>query len=85
MRKKNETDYQFLCRQVDKCIELLQDLKSKTIVTNSSWINFTESEEITYKSKIKRTRKQINDWLSQTEKNILELQRLGLVEDEIIN
>lgn len=85
MRKKNETDYQFLCRQVDKCIELLQDLKNKKTITNSSWMDFTKSEGITYKSKIKRTRKQINDWLSQAEKDILELQRLGLVEDEIIN
>lgn len=85
MRKKNETDYQFLCRQVDKCIELLQDLKNKKTITNSSWMDFTKSEGITYKSKIKRTRKQINDWLSQAEKDILELQRLGLVENETVN
>ena len=85
MRKKNETDYQFLCRQVDKCIELLQDLKNKKTITNSSWMDFTKSEGITYNSKIKRTRKQINDWLSQAEKDILELQRLGLVENETVN
>lgn len=85
MRKKNETDYQFLCRQIDKCIELLQDLKNIEIIPCSNWSKQEKEKGKIIKSKVKRTRKQINDWLFQTEKDTLELQRLGLMEDETIN
>lgn len=83
MRYQKETDYQFLCRQIDKCIELLQDLKNTEIIPCSNWSKQEKGKII--KSKVKRTRKQINDWLFQTEKDTLELQRLGLMEDETIN
>ena len=85
MRKAKETDYDFLCRQVDKCIELLQDLKNTEIIPCSNWSEQEKQKGYIYKSKVKRTRKQINDWLSQAEKDTLELQRLGLMEDETIN
>jgi hypothetical protein len=85
MRKKNETDYDFLCRQVDKCIELLQDLKNTKIIPYSNWSEQEKQKGKIVKSRLKRTRKQINDWLSQSEKDTLELQRLGLMEDETIN
>ena len=85
MRKKNETDYQFLCRQIDKCIELLQDLKNTEIIPCSNWSKQEKQKGKIFKSRVKRTRKQINDWLSQAEKDTLVLQRLGLMEDETIN
>lgn len=85
MRYQKETDYQFLCRQIDKCIELLQDLKNTEIIPCSNWSKQEEQKGKIYKSRVKRTRKQINDWLSQTEKDTLKLQRLGLMKDETIN
>lgn len=85
MRYQKETDYQFLCRQIDKCIELLQDLKNTEIIPCSNWSKQEKEKGKIVKSKVKRTRKQINDWLSQAEKDILDLQRLGLMEDETIN
>ena len=85
MRKKNETDYQFLCRQIDKCFELLQDLKNTEIIPCSNWIEQEKQKGKIFKSRVKRTRKLINDWLSQAEKDILDLQRLGLMEYETIN
>lgn len=85
MRYLKETDYQFLCRQVDKCIELLQDLKNIEIIPCSNWSKQEKQKGKIYKSRVKRTRKQINDWLSQIEKDTLELQRLGLMEDETID
>lgn len=85
MRKAKETDYDFLCRQVDKCIELLQDLKNTKIIPCSNWSEQEKQKGKIFKSRVKRTRKQINDWLSQAEKDTLELQRLGLMEDENIN
>ena len=83
MRYQKETDYQFLCRQIDKCIELLQDLKTTEVIPCSTWSEQEKGKIV--KSRVKRTRKQINDWLSQSEKDTLELQRLGLMEDETIN
>lgn len=85
MRKKNETDYQFLCRQIGKCIELLQDLKNTEIIPCSSWNEQEKQKGKIFKSRVKRTRKQINDWLSQTEKDEWELERLGLMENEAAN
>lgn len=85
MRKKNETDYQFMCRQIDKCIEELQDLKS--IQTIPYGLLFTQ-ERIKgniYKSKVKRVRQTINAWLKQVELEEWKLNELGLVKDEIIN
>lgn len=85
MRYQKETDYQFLCRQINKCIELLQDLKNTEIIPCSNWSEQEKQKGKIVKSRVKRTRKQINDWLSQSEKDTLELQRLGLMEDETIN
>ena len=85
MRYQKETDYQFLCRQIDKCIELLQDLKNTEIIPCSNWSKQEKEKGKIVKSRVKRTRKQINDWLSQAGKDTLELQRLGLMEDETIN
>lgn len=85
MRYQKETDYQFLCRQIDKCIELLQDLKNTEIIPCSNWSKQEKEKGKIIKSRVKRTRKQINDWLFQAEKDTLELQRLGLMEDENIN
>ena len=85
MRYLKETDYQFLCRQVNKCIELLQDLKNTEIIPCSNWSKQEKEKGKIVKSRVKRTRKQINDWLSQVEKDTLNLQRLGLMKDETID
>lgn len=85
MRYLKETDYQFLCRQVNKCIELLQDLKNTEIIPCSNWSKQEKEKGKIVKSRVKRTRKQINDWLSQVEKDTLDLQRLGLMKDETID
>lgn len=85
MKKKNETDYQFMCRQIDKCIEELQDLKS--IQTIPYGLLFTQ-ERIKgniYKSKVKRVRQTINAWLKQVELEEWKLNELGLIKDETIN
>lgn len=51
MRYQKETDYQFLCRQIDKCIELLQDLKTTEVIPCSTW-----SEQEKEKGKIVKSR-----------------------------
>jgi hypothetical protein len=85
LKKAKETDYQFMCRQVDKCIEELKDLKS--IQTIPYGLLFTQ-ERIKgniYKSKVKRVRQTINAWLKQVESEEWKLKELGLIEDETIN
>lgn len=74
-----------MCRQVDKCIEELKDLKS--IQTIPYGLLFTQ-ERIKgniYKSKVKRVRQTINAWLKQVESEEWKLKELGLIEDETIN
>ena len=83
MRKAKETDYQFLCRQIDKCIELLQDLKNTEIIPYSTWSKEEKKRGHIYKSKVKRTRRQIQDWLSQAEKDEWVLEELGLLEGKL--
>lgn len=85
MKKAKETDYQFLCRQVDKAIELLQDLKSVTVIPCATWDKEEKEKGYTCKNKIKRVRRQVNDWLTQVEKSNYELELLGLIENETIN
>lgn len=85
MKKVKETDYQFMCRQIDKCIEELKDLKS--IQTIPYGLLFTQ-ERIKgniYKSKVKRIRQTINTWLKQVESEEWKLKELELIEDENIN
>lgn len=83
MRKVNETNYQFLCRQIDKCIELLQDLKNTEIIPCGTWSKQQKAKGFIYKSKVKRTRRQIQDWLSQAEKDVWQLEDLGLLEGRL--
>lgn len=83
MRKAKETDYQFLCRQIDKCIELLQDLKNTEIIPCSTWSKEEKKRGHIYKTKVKRTRRQIQDWLSQAEKDEWVLEELGLLEGKL--
>nr|DAX46350.1 MAG TPA: hypothetical protein [Ackermannviridae sp.] len=74
-----------MCRQIDKCIEELKDLKS--IQTIPYGLLFTQ-ERIKgniYKSKVKRVRQTINAWLKQVESEEWKLKELGLIEDENIN
>ena len=85
MKKAKETDYQFMCRQIDKCIEELQDLKSiKTIPYGDLYTQERIKGNI-YKSKVKRVRQTISAWLKQVELDEWKLKELGLVEDENIN
>ena len=85
MKKKNETDYQFMCRQIDKCIEELQDLKSIQTIPYGALYTQERIKGNIYKSKIKRVRQTINAWLKQVELDEWKLKELGLIEDENTN